>query len=60
MSANYVYQILDKDRDKFYSNLDEVVERYINPMNALVQDVISNKKFLPCKDFCYLVTIEQV
>jgi len=46
-SANYIYRILDKDRDKIYSNLDEVIEKHINPMNALVQDVISNKKFLP-------------
>lgn len=39
--------MLDKARDKVYSSIDEIVERYIRPMNNLVQDVISNKKFLP-------------
>jgi hypothetical protein len=50
-SANYIFRVLDRDRDKIFSSLDEVIEKYIRPMNALVQDVISNKKFLPCKKY---------
>ena len=41
------YRVLDQNKDKVYSSIDEVIERYLKPMNNLVQDVISNKKFSP-------------
>lgn len=40
------YRVLDQNKDKVYSSIDEVIERYLKPMNNLVQDVISNKKFV--------------
>lgn len=46
-NTNCVYRILDKDKDKIFNTIDEVIEKHIKPMNAMVQDVISNKKFLP-------------
>lgn len=46
-NTNCVYRILDKDRDKTFNTIDEVIDKHIKPMNALVQDVISNKKFMP-------------
>jgi hypothetical protein len=45
----YTYRVLDKAKDKVYQSIDDIIEKYLRPMNALVQDVISNKKFLPSK-----------
>lgn len=44
-SMNMTYRIEDKD-NRSYNSLEEIVEKFIKPMNLLVQDVISNRKFL--------------
>lgn len=55
-----IYRIIDKQRDKIFSTLDEIIDKYIKPMNALVQDVISNKKFLASNKYIYEVNLEQI
>lgn len=44
-SMNMTYRIEDKD-NRSYNSLDEIIEKCIRPMNVLVQDITSNKKFL--------------
>lgn len=51
--ALYAYRVLDRNRDKVYASIDEIIEKYLKPMNNLVADVISNKKFLPRMLYCY-------
>lgn len=54
------YRVLDQNKDKVYSSIDEVIERYLKPMNNLVQDVISNKKFVPSKLLSNAVPLDQL
>ena len=47
---NMTYRIEDKD-NRSYNSLEDIIEKSIKPMNLLVQDVISNRKFLDRKLF---------
>jgi hypothetical protein len=47
---NMTYRIEDKD-NRSYNSLEDIIEKSIKPMNILVQDVISNRKFLDRKLF---------
>jgi hypothetical protein len=44
-SMNMTYRIEDRD-NRSYNSLEEIIEKCIKPMNILVQDITSNKKFL--------------
>lgn len=44
-SMNMTYRVEDKD-NRSYNTLEEIIEKCIKPMNVLVQDITSNKKFL--------------
>lgn len=54
-SMNMTYRIEDKD-NRSYNSLEDIIEKSIKPMNLLVQDVISNRKFLDRKLFSIQVT----
>lgn len=41
-----VYRIVSDKDNKAYESLDKVIDEYITPMNSLVQDVTSNRKFM--------------
>lgn len=41
-----VYRIISDKDNKIYESLDKIIDEYITPMNSLVQDVISNRKFM--------------
>lgn len=45
-TGNLQYRVVSDKDNKAYQNLQEIIERFIKPMNILVQDVISNRKFL--------------
>jgi transcription elongation factor SPT6 len=47
-SMNMTYRIEDRD-NRSYNSLEEIIEKCIKPMNVLVQDITSNKKFLDRK-----------
>ena len=42
---NMTYRIEDRD-NRSYNSLEDIVEKYIRPMNNFVQDVTANRKFL--------------
>lgn len=44
-TMSMTYRIEDRD-NRSYNSLEEIVEKFIKPMNVLVQDVVSNRKFL--------------
>jgi len=54
-SMNMTYRIEDKD-NRSYNSLEDIIEKSIKPMNLLVQDVISNRKFLDRKFFTIQAT----
>lgn len=41
-----VYRIVSDKDNKVYESLDKVIDDYITPMNSLVVDVTSNRKFM--------------
>ncbi len=41
-----MYRIVSDKDNKVYESLDKVIDEYITPMNSLVQDVTSNRKFM--------------
>ena len=43
-SMNMTYRIEEKD-NRNYNSLEDIVDKCIKPMNILVQDVVSNRKF---------------
>lgn len=47
-TMNMAYRIEDKD-NRSYNSLEEIIEKCVKPMNSIVQDVTSNRKFLDRK-----------
>lgn len=41
-----VYRVVSDKDGKVYESLDKLIDEYITPMNSLVLDVTSNRKFL--------------
>lgn len=44
-SVGCTYRIEDRD-NRSYNSIEDMIDKHIKPMNMLVEDVVSNKKFI--------------
>lgn len=44
---HFQYRIESSREPRIYNSFDEIIENYIKPVNRFMQDVATNRKFLP-------------
>ena len=44
---HFQYRIESSREPRIYNSFDEIIESYIKPVNRFMQDVATNRKFLP-------------